>query len=80
MPPKKGAPPHEKNQPSLLDKGVTSEVFPMPVDEKKFPDAKDFQKQCNEVLVGQTVHVRGDYWVGTSPEDLFQLYPCTVLR
>lgn len=53
MPPKKGAPSHEKNQPSLLDKGVTSEVFPMPVDEKKIPDAKDFQKQCNEVLVGK---------------------------
>ena len=54
MPPKPGP---VKNQPSILSVGVTSQLFPLPVDEKAFPDAKDFVKKCNEVLVGQIVHV-----------------------
>ncbi len=80
MPPKKGLPGPGKNQQSILSVGVTSEVFPLPVDEKKFADAKDFVKQCNEVLVGQIVHVRGDYWEGALGHEKSLLYPCKVLR
>ena len=69
-----------KNQPSVLSIGVTSEVFPIPVDEKAFSDAKEFVKKCNEVLVGQIVHVRGDYWDGAKPHERSQLFPCRVLR
>jgi len=79
MPPKKQCASHEKNQLSVLQQGVTSTVFPLPVDERKFPDAKDFQNKCNEVLVGQIVHVTGDYWDGTRPQDLSRLYPCKVV-
>ena len=78
MPPKQAGP--VKNQPSILSVGVTSELFPLPVDEKAFPDAKDFVKKCNEVLVGQIVHVRGDYWDGTLPHERSLLFPCQVLR
>ena len=51
MPPKKTVP--VKNEPSILSVGVTSELFPLPVDEKAFPDAKYFVKKCKEVLVGR---------------------------
>ena len=58
MPPKKNPPGPVKNQQSILScPGVTSEVFPSPVDEKAFPDAKNFVSECNAVLVGQMVHV-----------------------
>ena len=48
MPPKQILP--VKNQPSILSVGVTSEVFPLPVDEKAFPHTKDFVKKCSEAL------------------------------
>jgi hypothetical protein len=48
MPPKKGP---VQNQPSILTVGVTSEVYPLPVDEKAFPDAKDFVTECNACSV-----------------------------
>ena len=69
MPPRKANAGAVKNQLSALSVGVTSEVFPIPVDEKAFPDAKDFVAQCNKVLVGQIVNVRGDYWEGALPHE-----------
>jgi hypothetical protein len=78
MPPKQAGP--VKNQLSILSVGVTSELFSLPVNEKAFPDAKDFVKKCNEVLVGQIVHVRGDYWDGALPHERSLLFPCQVLR
>jgi hypothetical protein len=80
MPPKKVPTGAIKNQPSVFALGVTSEVFPLPVDEKSFPDAKEFATQCNEVLAGQIVHVRGDYWEGALPHERSLLFPCKVSR
>ena len=78
--PKKGLVAPVKNQPSVLNIGVTSEVFPFPVDEKAFADAKQFIQKCQEVLVGQTVHVRGDYWPGALSHEKNILYLCRVVR
>jgi hypothetical protein len=78
--PKKGLPHAAKDQPSILSVGVTSKVLPLPVDEKAFADAKNFVTQCKDVLVGQIVHVRGNYWEGSLSHEEGRLFPCKVLR
>ena len=63
-------------QPSLLDRGISSEVYPAPVP----PIHPNFVEACNNMLVGQKVFVRGDYWLGAKESEKRVLYECEVLR
>jgi hypothetical protein len=63
-------------QPSVFDRGITSEVFPVPVPSNH----PTLAEACNATLVGQRVFVLGDYWVGSKASEKSVLYECEVKR